>query len=299
MKYSIIIRTLNEERYLQELINSIKKQVVASEDKIEIIIVDSGSTDKTLEIAKKNKLKIVFIKKENFSFGRSLNVGCNASTGDLLVFISGHCIPVNNNWLYKLCHTLKNDSSDYNYGRQIGTKESYYSEQQHFKKYFPLNFNINFFNGFFCNNANSAIKKKIWKKYKFDEKIPALEDMYLAKQIKNNNMKVSYIPDATVTHIHHENFNQIKNRYERESIALKWIIPNIKITFYEFIKILYLHILSDFLAAFKEKLFLKKFYSILLFRLAMCYGTYAGNHKDIKLSKRAKKLYFYPRNKKK
>ena len=53
MRYSVIIRTLNEEKYLQELINAIKEQKIDLEDEIEIILVDSGSTDQTLEIAKK------------------------------------------------------------------------------------------------------------------------------------------------------------------------------------------------------------------------------------------------------
>lgn len=297
MVYSVIIRTLNEEKYLQELIDFINKQKISLEDKIEIILVDSGSIDQTLEIAKKNNLKILFIKKENFSFGRSLNIGCNASSGELLVFISGHCIPIGNMWLTNLCSSLKDGSSDYNYGRQVGIETSYYSEKQHFKKFFPSNNKANFFNGFFCNNANSAIKKKVWEKYKFDEKITALEDMYLAQQIKRDGMKVSYKPDASVKHIHHENFYQIKNRYERESIALKWMIPNLKITFFEFIKIFFLYILSDFSSAIKEKILIKNIFSIILYRLAMSYGSYAGNHKNIELSERSKKIYFYPRNK--
>ena len=295
MKHSIIIRTLNEETYLQELINSINKQVIPSDDKIEIIIVDSGSTDKTLEIAKKNNLKIVFIKKENFSFGRSLNIGCSESSGELLVFISGHCIPVGSMWLSNLCSSLKDETSDYNYGRQVGVSKSYFSEKQHFKKFFPQNNETNFFNGFFCNNANSAIKKKIWKKYKFNETITALEDMYLAKQLKKDGMKISYQPEANVKHIHHEKFYQIKNRYEREAIALKLILPNLKIDFFEFIKIFFLSIFSDFSAAIKEKILIKNILPIILYRLAMSYGNYIGNNKNIKLSERSKKIYFYSR----
>ena len=118
--------------------------------------------------------------------------------------------------------------------------------------------------------------------------------MYLAQQIMQDNMMVSYIPEANVKHIHHENFRQIKNRYERESIALKWIIPNIKITFFEFIKIFFLFIISDFSAARKEKVFLKNFFSILFFRFAMSYGSYIGNSKSNKLSEKSKKIYFYP-----
>ena len=294
MRYSVIIRTLNEEKYLQELINAIKEQKIDLEDEIEIILVDSGSTDQTLEIAKKNNLKIVFIKKEVFSFGRSLNIGCRASNGELLVFISGHCIPVNTNWLTNLCFSLKNGGSDYNYGKQIGVDTSYYSEHQYFKKFFPSSNKDVLFNGFFCNNANSAIKRNVWEKYKFNENITGLEDMYLTQQITQDNMKVSYIPEASVKHIHQENFKQIKNRYERESIALRWIIPDIKITFFEFVKIFFLYIISDFSAAKKEKVFLKNFFSILFFRFAMSYGSYIGNSKSNKLSEKSKKIYFYP-----
>ena len=296
MRYSVIIRTLNEEKYLQELINAIKEQKIDLEDEIEIILVDSGSTDQTLEIAKKNNLKIVFIRKEVFSFGRSLNIGCRASNGELLVFISGHCIPVNTNWLLNLCSSLKNGGSDYNYGKQIGVDTSYYSEHQYFKKFFPSNNKDVFFNGFFCNNANSAIKRNVWEKYKFNENITGLEDMYLTQQITQDNMKVSYIPEANVKHIHQENFKKIKNRYERESIALKWIIPDIKITFFEFVKIFFLYIISDFSAAKEEKVFFKNFFSILFFRFAMSYGSYIGNNKNNKLSEKSKKIYFYPKD---
>lgn len=296
MIYSIIIRTLNEDAYLQELIDSINKQEINKEDEIEIILVDSGSTDKTLEIAKKNKLNIVFIKKNNFSFGRSLNYGCEASTGEILIFISGHCIPKDSSWLKNLCYSLKHKDSDYNYGRQIGVDKTYFSEHQYFNKFFPKYERKFFFNGFFCNNANAAIKKKIWEKYKFNENITGLEDMYLAQQLKNNNMKVSYVPNAIVKHIHQENFKKIKNRYERESIALKWILPDIKVTFYDFLKIFFLYLVSDFSAAIKQKVFIKNFFSILMFRFAMSYGSYIGNNKSFSLTEKSKKIYYYPEN---
>ena len=88
MSVSIIIRTLNEERYLRELLLSIKNQDFPNE--VEVVVVDSGSTDSTIEIAKNFQCKITYIKKTDFTFGRSLNVGCRFSSGEILVFISGH-----------------------------------------------------------------------------------------------------------------------------------------------------------------------------------------------------------------
>ena len=98
MLVSIIIRTYNESEHLESLLTAISKQSLKEGD-YEIIIVDSGSTDKTLDIASKFQTKIVPIKKEDFSFGRSLNYGCEAAKGEVCVFISGHCIPVDNKWL--------------------------------------------------------------------------------------------------------------------------------------------------------------------------------------------------------
>ena len=76
------------------------------------------------------------IKKEDFSFGKSLNVGCNFSNGDYLVFVSGHCIPVDNHWLENLVSPLE-DNCGYTYGKQIGRGTTKFSENQLFKKYFP------------------------------------------------------------------------------------------------------------------------------------------------------------------
>ena len=89
---SIVIRTLNEERYLRELLLSIQKQ--QSSFSYEIILIDSGSTDNTLNIAKEFACMILHISREEFSFGRSLNRACRAAHGSYFIFISGHCIPV-------------------------------------------------------------------------------------------------------------------------------------------------------------------------------------------------------------
>jgi len=58
-KISIIIRTLNEEKYLGELLEKIKCQKI-QDYIIQIVIVDSGSTDNTLLIAKKFNAKILY-----------------------------------------------------------------------------------------------------------------------------------------------------------------------------------------------------------------------------------------------
>ena len=151
MLASIIIRTYNESKHLGALLSAINNQAV-EKDSFEIVIVDSGSTDSTLEIANNFETRIVNIRKEDFTFGRSLNIGCDAAHGEALVFISGHCIPKGDRWLSELIKPLKNNESEYVYGRQIGDEESKYSERQLLNKYFPKESSIPQ-EGYFCNNA--------------------------------------------------------------------------------------------------------------------------------------------------
>jgi glycosyltransferase involved in cell wall biosynthesis len=59
-----------------------------TEKDVEIILVDSGSTDATLSIAMRYPVKLLSIKSEDFSFGRSLNVVCAGATGEFIVVAS-------------------------------------------------------------------------------------------------------------------------------------------------------------------------------------------------------------------
>ena len=293
MLVSIIIRTLNEERYLDELLVAIESQN-ANDFSYEVVIVDSGSIDNTLKIAKSHNARITYIQKQDFTFGRSLNVGCDYAHGEYLVFISGHCIPANKDWLQNLIAPLIQKKCDYTYGRQIARDTTKYSEMRVFEKYFPSTSNIPQ-DGFFCNNANAAISRTIWDKFHFDESLTGLEDMFVAKQICQDNGRVGYVSDSCVFHIHDETWSQIKTRYEREAVALQKIMPEIKISFFDLVHFVIAGTLKDTRVAIRERVFFKEIFSILMFRFSQYYGSYKGNHACRKLSGQAKMKYFYPR----
>src|SRR3990167_3999136 len=101
---SIVIRTYNEEKHIGNLLRAIETQDYKD---YEIIIVDSGSTDKTLEIAEKHPVRIIKIEKRDFTFGYALNVGCKAARGRYLVFASAHVLPATNFWLSQLIASFK------------------------------------------------------------------------------------------------------------------------------------------------------------------------------------------------
>ncbi len=292
-RISVIIRTYNESKYLGELLSAIAIQDNPGFE-TEVILVDSGSTDNTLDIAASFACNIVHIPKTDFSFGRSLNMGCTTATGSILVFISGHCIPVDRVWLKNLVSPIIDQKVVWTYGRQIGNKHSRFSELQIFDKYFPSASQIPQ-QGFFCNNANAAVLKNVWAKYQFDEELTGLEDMHLAQKVVEDGMKLGYIADASVFHLHDENWRKVKNRFEREAIALQRIMPEVQITFSDFLRYFTSSVMLDYSKAIRERIFFKKAKEILMYRLAQYWGSYQGNHSHRKISKKVKEQYFYPR----
>ena len=290
---SIIIRTLNEEKYLPELLATIKKQ--SSDDfEVEIVIVDSGSTDKTLEIAQAYSARITFIEKANFSFGRSLNVGCEFANGKYLVFVSGHCIPVGGRWIHDIVTPLKEEKCLYTYGRQEARDTTKFSERQLFSKYFPDTAQIPQ-EGFFCNNANAALLKSAWEKYKFNENLTGCEDMELAKRLCADGGKIGYVAGASVFHIHDETWRQVKTRYEREAVALQKIMPEVHLTKFDVLRFFLAGLAKDMRAALSQRVLLDNFGSIIIFRWAQYSGAYVGNHSVREMSRKVKERYFYPR----
>jgi rhamnosyltransferase len=290
---SIIIRTYNESKHLEDLLIAINDQKLNGIE-AEIIVVDSGSIDGTLEIIKKFDTRLIHIKKEEFTFGRSLNIGCDAARGEALVFISGHCIPKGDEWLSELIEPLKNKRSEYVYGRQIGDEYSKYSERQLLNKYFPDESKIPQ-EGFFCNNATSAILKSVWEKDKFDEELTGLEDMALAKKLVKKKLRIGYVASSVVYHLHDETWTQVKWRYERESYALRHIMPEVHVSFLDFLRYTGNAIFLDILQSMKDGVFLKYCIQIIQFRIMQYWGTFLGNKEHRKLSSSMKERYFYPR----
>ena len=292
MLVSVVIRTLNEEAYLRELLVSISGQVRDNFD-VELVVIDSGSSDRTLEIAKSYDARITHITKDEFTFGRSLNLGSEFAQGEILVYISGHCVPTRNTWLLNLIRPLREGMAGYSYGRQVGRDTTKYSERKIFSKYFPSESKLPQ-RGFFCNNANSAILRRVWANYKFDEEITGLEDMELAKRYCEQGGKIAYLADAEVYHIHDESWGQTRRRYEREAIALQKIMPEVQITVIDMIRYIGVSVVLDLQSALRDKSFMKEALSIVKFRVAQYVGTYSGNHDHRELSKKRKENYFYP-----
>jgi glycosyltransferase involved in cell wall biosynthesis len=293
MLISVVIRTLNEAKHLPALLKAISAQVLDGHS-CEVVLVDSGSTDDTLQIAARHECRIVHIQKKDFSFGRSLNVGCQAALGDVLIFVSGHCIPFDNYWISRLIEPLLKGDIAYTYGGQDGDSSSYFSERQIFSKYFPAVSRIPQ-DGFYCNNANAALLRQHWERFRFDEEITGLEDMFLAKQLVFNGHRVAYVSEAKVYHLHSESWRQVKRRFEREAIALQRIMPEVQLGLLDVVRYAVSAVLLDWGAAVQARSLRRHFLPIFMYRVCQFWGAFEGNHVHRRLSNAVKERYYYPR----
>lgn len=292
MMVSVVIRTYNEERYLDELLTGISEQSVDCRS-IEVIVVDSGSIDGTIDIAREHGCRVVSISKSEFTFGRSLNIGCEFASGSILVFVSGHCVPASRFWLENLIAPLEAGEAAYAYGRQLGWNTTKFSEQQVFSKYFPETNQIPQ-NGFFCNNANAALLKSVWERMRFDETLTGLEDLQLAKALVGDGHRIAYVADSPVFHIHNESWRQVRLRYEREALALREIMPEVHVSFADFLRYFSTGVLHDMRVALRKRQLTGHVQEIVLFRLMQFWGTYRGNLEHRQLSARKREEYFFP-----
>jgi len=109
------------------------------------------------------------------------------------------------------------------YGRQLGGESSKFGEIRDMQGTFGSRQIVLKPPRFFANNANSAIRKDLWEKHPFDERLPGLEDIEWAKYWMEQDYQVIYEPQAALYHIHEESWRQVRRRYYREAIAARWI----------------------------------------------------------------------------
>ena len=206
---SIIIRSKNEEDWIENCLKSIFLQTYK---KKEVILIDNFSSDNTTKIAKKYKIKILKIKK--FLPGKAINKGIKIAKGEIIVCLSAHCIPKDDKWLQNLVRPLLKDSRiKAVYGRQEPYSYSSALDKRDLLTTFGLDRVIQKKDPFF-HNANSAFLKKIWQKFPFDEKVSNVEDRLWGKILIDNNYCIQYEPDASVFHWHGINHSQNQQRAE-------------------------------------------------------------------------------------
>jgi len=227
IKASIIILTKNAGDGFERTLEMIFSQKY--DEEYEVIMIDSGSKDNTLTIAKKYPTKIYEIPPEEFGHGKTRNFGASLSKGNYLVFITQDAVPINNKWLESITKPLSDSRVAGVFGKQIPKENANPMERFFLSQFYPERRKIRYssqnlkINEILFSDVNSAIRKDIWKRYKFNENIPIAEDYDIAKRILADNYIIIYEPNAGVYHSHNYSLKTVFKRFYHSGVSLKEI----------------------------------------------------------------------------
>lgn len=220
---SVIIPTLNAENCIKNLIESLLSQSLRPN---EIIIVDSESDDRTVEIAESFPIVTVIpIKRKDFDHGGTRDMALRKSHGDNVVFMTQDAISANEYTIENLIRHLKSeDNIAVVSGRQLARPDSSEMEKLVRKFNYPRVSNIRQksdigtygIKTFYSSDVCAAYDKKIYLELGgFEYPLKTNEDMFFAAKAVNNGYKVGYAADAEVIHSHDLT---LKEQYKRNFI---------------------------------------------------------------------------------
>ncbi|HXN36482.1 MAG TPA: glycosyltransferase [Solirubrobacteraceae bacterium] len=212
---SVIIRTKDSARTLGRALASVRAQTVACE----IIVVDSGSTDGTLEIARKHADCVIEIEAARFSFGRALNVGAAAARAPIHFALSSHSFPPDSGWIERsLSKYARPDVAGTSGALTIpGTHEPLLTTF-----YQTLAGAIAYPAGAWFSNTGSSWRAEAWAIFPFDERLPACEDKEWSLRVLAAGWTIAVDSTLAVSQAHRRNhgIRQLYLRTQREFAAM-------------------------------------------------------------------------------
>jgi rhamnosyltransferase len=216
---SIIIPTKNGGELFKNTLRMIFAQNYP-DGEFEVIVIDSGSKDNTVDLANIYDARIINIKPEDFGHGKTRNLGAKLSKGKYLVFTTQDAVPVTENWLFNLVRNLDAPQVAGVYGRQIPKEDAKPMEQFFLRTRYPeykavksLNQGKVNMDTIFFSNVNSAIRRDIFQSHLFPDDLLMSEDQEWAKRVILDGYEIVYEPEAVVQHSHNYSLKSVFQRY--------------------------------------------------------------------------------------
>ncbi|KIC92265.1 glycosyltransferase family 2 protein [Flavihumibacter sp. ZG627] len=267
---SIILPVKNGDPWLDDTLTAIYNQSIA--DKCEVIVIDSGSTDRTFDILSKFPVQLVQIPPQEFNHGATRNFGVSLAKGEFIVMTVQDARPKGRYWLEELLEGFVNEDVVAVCGQQIVPHDIDKNPVQWYNPIStPLIREIWFKNSEdFLNlspedqlklcrwdDVNAIYRRDVLIKLPFRE-VNFAEDALWAKDALLSGFKIVYNPTAQVEHYHYETPDYLFAR----NFTIKYhfykyfgVIPDLPDTYNRMMEILKLFksLATNNRIAFKEK----------------------------------------------
>lgn len=205
---SVIVRSKNEAENIGLTLDLVFHQDTKPD---EVIVVDSGSTDGTQEIAAEAGARVIEIPAESFTFGGALNTGCDAASGDILVALSAHAFPRDPSWLTHLLGNVANPkvacTSGMNRDPDGHALSAPLVQDAALARRQPV---------WGYSNAAGGFRAELWREHPFREDLPATEDKEWALYWLDRGFHVVLDPKLVVDHHHSD--DPLREQFRRAKI---------------------------------------------------------------------------------
>ncbi len=231
---SVVILTKNGGDIFQQSIQKIFSQRCAFS--YEVVVVDSGSTDGTLNFLRDYPIRLFQIKPQDFKFGPTRNFGFSQAFGEYVITLSQDVVPVDGSWLSALVRPLIENKADVVQAKTVvfeGADVFYWVKKGFFYftreswKFSKENGNIN------LSCTNMAIKKFVWEDTGFGD-VPMSEDKFLQKKLFAKNYRMMSEPSALAYHGHQYTCSSLIKRCENEGFG--WRLLGVRYDFVDMMK---------------------------------------------------------------
>jgi rhamnosyltransferase len=212
---SVVIRAKNEARFIGETLDGIFH--AAALQPRQVIVVDSGSTDGTVDIVRQSAATLIEIRADQFTYGYALNLGVAHVDAEIVATLSAHSLPANPDWLRQLVQPFAQPNVAGVYGRQLPRSNATVLELLGMRLTGVLGDKPKLLDRRpLFSNANGAFRRSLWLEHPFDEDVGGAEDIAWVRTMQERGFAIAYEPTAAVYHSHGEPLSKHLKRASRD-----------------------------------------------------------------------------------